>query len=369
MEESRKFEKYGDLMVSIDWISFTIRKSVPVKDAMAYFGFDIAQFQEMPRGLSGYRKRYCHYVDGKGLVQFLADGNNSENDMGVHVDVSGSAVAFFLETFHGYLLADTPWNEKAVQIPENWDFRDAENLISLLFQRIRELGDFTRIDLAVDDFGQFFTVQEVHDLVENKQCVTKFRTFQYYQSKSISDSSLTGETLYIGSKKSDAYVRIYNKGLEQKVDMDWIRWEIQLRDERASAFSDMVLHCEDHENTIAPIIVGVLAGFVRFVNLDDSNRSRCSMLQKWADFIAAASSIVLSVPKKKSSVENKHEWVRKQVMPTIAGLLYAYGGDMSAVFGDLGVQFNRNSLENREMFISAFNNLVEVQEDERSWLR
>ena len=97
------------------------------------------------------------------------------------------------------------------------------------------------------------------------------------------------------------------------------------------------------KNTIAPIIVGVLAGFVRFVNLDDSNRSRCSMLQKWADFIAAASSIVLSVPKKKSSVENKHEWVRKQVMPTIAGLLYAYGGDMSAVFGDLGVQFNRNS--------------------------
>ena len=192
MEESRKFEKYGDLMVSIDWISFTIRKSVPVKDAMAYFGFDIAQFQEMPRGLSGYRKRYCHYVDGKGLVQFLADGNNSENDMGVHVDVSGSAVAFFLEIFHGYLLADTPWNEKAVQIPENWDFRDAENLIALLFQRIRELGDFTRIDLAVDDFGQFFTVQEVHDLVENKQCVTKFRTFQYYQSKSISDSSLTG---------------------------------------------------------------------------------------------------------------------------------------------------------------------------------
>lgn len=76
-----------------------------------------------------------------------------------------------------------------MQIPENWDFRDAENLIALLFQRIRELGDFTRIDLAVDDFGQFFTVQEVHDLVENKQCVTKFRTFQYYQSKSISDSS------------------------------------------------------------------------------------------------------------------------------------------------------------------------------------
>ena len=98
------------------------------------------------------------------------------------------------------------------------------------------LGTLQESTFAVDDFGQFFTVQEVHDLVENKQCVTKFRTFQYYQSKSISDSSLTGETLYIGSKKSDAYVRIYNKGLEQKVDMDWVRWEIQLRDERASAF-------------------------------------------------------------------------------------------------------------------------------------
>ena len=369
MGKSGKFEEYGDLMVSIDWISFTISKSVPVRFAMGYFGFDIGQFQEMPKGLSGYRKRYCHYVDGKGLVQFLADGNNSENDMGVHVDISGSAVAFFLETFRNHLLVDTPFGDKAVQIPENWDFQDAENVVALLFQKIREFGSFTRIDLAIDDYGKFFTVSEVHDLVENKQCVTKFRTYQYYQSKSISDSTMTGETLYIGSKKSDAYIRVYDKGLEQKAGINWVRWEVQLRDERATAFSDMVLHCENHENTIAPIIVGTLAGFVRFVELDDSNRSRCSMLDKWVAFIDAARSLVLSVPKKKSSVESKHEWVRRQVMPTIAGLLYAYGGDIAAVFGDLSVQFNRNNLENREMFISAFNQLTELQEEEKPWLR
>lgn len=121
-------------------------------------------------------------------------------------------------------------------------------------------------------------------------------------------------------------MRIYNKGLEQKVDMDWVRWEIQLRDERASAFSDMVLHCEDHENTIAPIIVGVLAGFVRFVNLDDSTvpavpcskNGRISSLQLLL--------LCFLSLKKKSSVENKHEWVRKQVMPTIAGLLRLWWG-------------------------------------------
>lgn len=362
-----KYEQFGDLVVSIDWISFTFSKSIPVKEAMRKFGFEIEQFQEMPKGLSGYRKRYCHYVDGKGLVQFLADGNNGENDMGIHVDVSGSAVAFFFETFFGFLLSDTPYGDSAVQIPEDWDFRDADNIVALLFHRIREFATFTRLDLAIDDFGKFFSVSEVHSLVQNHQCVTRFRSYQYYSSHNMSDNSLTGETLYIGSKKSDAFLRIYNKGLEQGLELPWTRWEMQLRDERATAFSDMILNCERHENSVAPIIVGVLAGFVRFVNLDNLNRTRCTVLEKWEDFLSCVYALTLSVPKHKSTVEIKHEWVKKQVLPTIAGLLYAFGGDIDAVFGDLSIQFNRNSLENRQMFLLAFHNLMDFRENYRDF--
>ena len=237
----KSHEEYNDkLMIKIDWLSFTVQKSMTPKGVIEYFGMDIEEFKEEARGLNGYRKQYTYRVNGNnGLIRVLYDG---QMGMGVHVDVSGSAIHHFFEAFENKLTCDTPFGEKALQLPEDFDFQNKENIVVLLLAYIRRIAKFTRIDVALDDFASFFTLGEINALVENKQMVTKFRTYKRVVESSVSDSTIKGETIYVGSNKSDAFIRIYNKALEQKMDdMDWIRWEIQLRNSRSEAFVDMLL--------------------------------------------------------------------------------------------------------------------------------
>ena len=85
----KSHEEYNDkLMIKIDWLSFTVQKSMTPKGVIEYFGMDIEEFKEEARGLNGYRKQYTYRVNGNnGLIRVLYDG---QMGMGVHVDVSGS---------------------------------------------------------------------------------------------------------------------------------------------------------------------------------------------------------------------------------------------------------------------------------------
>lgn len=358
----KPYEEYTNkLMIKIDWLSFTVQKSMTPKGVIEYFGMDIEEFKEEARGLNGYRKQYTYRINGNnGLIRVLYDG---QMGMGVHIDVSGSAIHHFFEAFENKLTCDTPFGDKALQLPEDFDFQNKENIVVVLLAYIRHIANFTRIDIALDDFGPFFTLGEINALVENKQMVTKFRTYKRVVESSVSDSTIKGETIYVGSNKSDAFIRIYNKALEQKMDdMNWIRWEIQLRDARAEAFVDMLLSDALKPVPFASAAVSLLAGFLRFIELDNANRSRCSTSEKWLEFIASASALHLSVPKKEASIDTKLEWIQKQVTPTLAGLIYAYDGDFEKIMGDFTIQFYRNSYESQRMFKEAYKRLMEINE-------
>ena len=145
-------------------------------------------------------------------------------------------------------------------------------------------------------------------------------------------------------------------------DMDWIRWEIQLRNARSEAFVDMLLSDALKPVPFASAAVSLLAGFLRFIELDNANRSRCSTCKKWLEFIASASALRLSVPKKEASIDTKLEWLQRQVMPTLAGLIYAYDGDFEKIMGDFTMQFYRNSYEAQKMFKEAYKRLMEITE-------
>lgn len=105
-----------------------------------------------------------------------------------------------------YWVVYTPFGEKALQLPEDFDFQNKENIVVLLLAYIRRIAKFTRIDVALDDFASFFTLGEINALVENKQMVTKFRTYKRVVESSVSDSTIKGETIYVGSNKSDAFI-------------------------------------------------------------------------------------------------------------------------------------------------------------------
>lgn len=96
-------------------------------------------------------------------------------------------------------------------------------LLNTLLSYIKDVH-FSRIDLAIDLYNYNLYDYNIVDLNPRKKA--------YYYDR-------TGklETCYFGSMSSNKFIRIYNKGVEQKVknknfniDVDWWRVELQLRD-------------------------------------------------------------------------------------------------------------------------------------------
>ena len=98
-----------------------------------------------------------------------------------------------------------------------------KKLLNTLLSYIKDVH-FSRIDLAIDLYNYNLYDYNIVDLNSRKKA--------YYYDR-------TGklETCYFGSMSSNKFIRIYNKGAEQKVkdknfnvDVDWWRVELQLRD-------------------------------------------------------------------------------------------------------------------------------------------
>lgn len=74
----------------------------------------------------------------------------------------------------------------------------------------------SRVDVAIDYVGKDLSNLEWHEEVERSRRLYTSRTGRL-------------ETIYLGAPSSDRQTRIYDKGLEQRVDYDWWRVESQAR--------------------------------------------------------------------------------------------------------------------------------------------
>ena len=81
------------LSVCVDWLAFTITELSSVRQVIEFLGFDLIQFSQAPRGAMGYKSMYK--LDGY-PVSVLYDGSEG---MGIHVNISGSAVAYCIDAY------------------------------------------------------------------------------------------------------------------------------------------------------------------------------------------------------------------------------------------------------------------------------
>lgn len=82
---------------------------------------------------------------------------------------------------------------------------------------------FSRLDIALDLYNYNLYEYNIVDLSPRKKA--------YYY-----DRVGKLETCYFGAMGSDKFIRIYNKAREQKVDLDWWRVELQLRDKNIDIY-------------------------------------------------------------------------------------------------------------------------------------
>lgn len=316
------------LSVRIDWLSFTMKESVEPTDAFELLGYSSVDFHALPSGRYGYKSAYtCRIQDG---ITVLYDGNDG---MGVHVDISGSAVDDVLQHYHDKCCIVTPFGGMAYDT-DNF----ASTVLSDLLKDICLVGKITRLDLAIDDMGaEFFTMDELQEIFDSGSCVTRFKEYRQQKSKSFVGKT-TGNTFYLGSRTSMCMLRIYDKKLEQNaklrrteeslLEKEWIRWELELKDERAISAANIL--CSGIP--LGDVVIGIISNYVRFIEHDNTRRSRCSTLEKWERFISGVAGLKLYQRPEPKTIVDKKAWLWYQVAKSVAAVVKADGGDMTFLY-------------------------------------
>lgn len=321
-------ELANGLTASVDWLSFTIKELNTVDDVLHLLGYERRDFDDMPHGGKGYKSmvKLTGYP-----VTVMFDGND---DMGIHVDVSGSAIAEIIRSFKSTLEISTPFGT-------GYDVDFDSTFLRELISSIRKYGHLTRLDLAVDDIGcRFFSTDDLASLYHEKKIVSKFRTLKNVVEYESPDSK-TGHTLYFGSRQSDVFLRVYDKRLEQNkkrkssdapsITSPWVRWELECKGKKADAVANLILSGMDLGN----IIVGSLGNYMRVIDLDNDNRSRCTVNSTWIAFLSGIEPLRLSLATVEKDIEDKKKWIVKQVMPTLATIIMADGGSYDFITANL----------------------------------
>ena len=277
--ENQVISENKENAILIDWLSVTFH-DVHVDDVKHLLGLGDPDIDWNDR--LAFRHGYPRQCSFAGIViRYGADdaSNYSDDadtlavdkvryDMGIMLDMSGSACRAFETYGHGdwlRLLSD----------------------ICNLNTRI----NFTRLDLAFDDHTGILDIGRIRSDVENRYYTgSPKKAHLHWSDDQLKD--LQGLTLYIGSEKSPVFIRIYDKAAERDYgsDLHWIRVELVLRKERATAAVAEILKRQHVGETMC----GILRNYCCFHEpTADSNKSRWPIAAYWSDLIGTVERIRL----------------------------------------------------------------------------
>lgn len=191
-----------------------------------------------------------------------------------------------------------------------------------------EGGVMKRLDLAINDMAGILDIPELTEKSMNEECVSLFRSFKSCRSGELVksrelDKLGMGNTLYIGTLKSEVYFCIYEKDYEQYVKYGIPieetpiknRFEIRLKNDRAYYAMIDLLTYQDPERTAFDII----NRYIRFADKDE-NKEHCDWKTSanWQWFIGAdRGQLRLTTKPEPYTYQRTLHWLHRQVAPTL----------------------------------------------------
>lgn len=278
--------------LTIDWLSFTL-PSGTVKETM---GILEGEWIRNKGGFRGYPQCWMTAASDRGVGKLGTGAERAPFE--VHVDLSAGIVSC--------------WPPSKVRAVLQWIGK--------------QQGHLTRIDCALDDHAGRVPLPTIKQAIVDGQCVTRADRMQTIASSSIHTGTPSGETLYVGSPHSQTLLRIYDKRaeLQTKGREDWasygIRWELQLKQDRAQVCGQVLSHLE--ESDWVEFVIGVLRSYVDFRDTTreepDDDRYRSPLLGWWKDLTESFQKGRLVVEKDAQSIPKVKRWVKQSVAPMLA---------------------------------------------------
>jgi len=277
-----------------DWLQFTIHK-LSYKDViLQVLDIDPSDFIELPKGRYGYRAQLCY-----GHIHVLYDGTV---DMGVHVVITGQGCR---------------------------EYETDKDILELLDRVMYYDGKCTRIDLAIDDKkGDIINFDEMMRAVKEGHIVSKWKVSTEVIKRNIQNADIVGHTINFGARSSRVYMRVYDKALQQGLDIPWYRMELEIKDDRAEVLQWVLLF----EDEIGRTVTGIINNYIRFVTpTRDKNKSRWPTAPWWQSLIDETNVVKLTRKPDEKGVEEVREWVRQQIGPTLAMIVMYDEGDLGPI--------------------------------------
>lgn len=283
--------------LGIDYLRFTV-KGVPLDEVFQQLG---GEFVKSEKGFQGYPVSYIGSGDtgGTAMVGTGAPRNPKE----IHANVPG-----------GFL---SGWSYERLQGLARW---------------VRAKGGhFTRLDNALDDRKGVVTVAQVQRALEKGRAVTHFREMMRLLKRGLErKKDRQGDTVNIGSRQSQTFVRVYDKALEQQskgkeVEGPWVRWEMELKEERADKCGQALASLDAEE--YRRFVVGVLRSAVDFRatdwEADPMVRYRARPLRWWVQLTEGFAKARLVIEKAVRKIEEVKAWVCEALAPMLAVIVCA----------------------------------------------
>jgi hypothetical protein len=262
--------------IKCDWFSFTTRRKLSQILPM----FDFLPLPLVPKqsGLYGYK---LSFVSPSGVsVLFSPDRDD------IHIQLSGSGVDCCRDFYHLVSLVDS-----------------------------EGMDSVSRIDIALDCIGSGVTCDDIWGVLRQGSfvaCSSSIRQFQglvRLDCEPKANRRRNDHTIYIGSASSERMVRIYDKGAESKKDIDWMRYEVQLRSASAKRFFVLALNGDLPKFEAKGL--ELLNKQFRMVDKKKSGGSDTEIMHPfWSWLTDSSAPLSLVVPKSAKKICNTMRYVR-----------------------------------------------------------
>lgn len=310
--------------VLIDWFSFTLKETDP-HEAIKKAGLTGFDFSESKGGGMGYKSSLR-----AGNIVVFYDGNV---DMGCHISMTGQGCRQFESVF-----------------------KKSNRWICFFLLLIQSNATFKRLDIAVDNVDGALDLDRLQEAIDAKKIRSKFKGGHRIQNFTFSpeDNTPQGQTIYAGSPSSRVKIRFYDKAAQMNISTHWTRAELQCRDERAVEAIKILLKGVEAGHLAS----SVLNNYFQVINLDDSNRTRCTVQDWWQAWIQSTEKIRLTTMKAIKVVAEVVAHIQKQYSASFAMIKKFMGViDFHEFIHDL-VDLGKDRMKKRHDMIIACSRLV-----------
>lgn len=310
-----------DREVGPDWISgtFPLANLSRIKSVVSSaLGND--SFAQMSHGITAYREAFRSAL---GAIIGLDPTMPAPHQKNAYLQLTGSVVR---------------------QIPPKRLQRLCASLDSLSFSP-------SRFDIACDDYHKRIHPRQLYDEYLANNIVGFRKTGQFRESTKRGQLASTFSVGNRGSSGGGKFYQCYMKSVESDKVIDSHRHEVSLYGEHAKQAFDMLVNTPlEHW---AELLYTTLFNTIDFVDRSQKSRtSRCERLQFWSDFLGKIGVIKLYRKLTKKSYENSKKWIERQVAPTLAYLLHAYGYETGSP--DAFMEFFWQTIFNGESRFNSF---------------